>query len=108
MIYQVKHFHDSFPHRFALECLFDRHALDVPGLYGMSMANHILKFFDVGQAASSLDGGPVQNLKRKMPGDWSHPYFVKIGVGWTRTREQQSHAGRKALCENRVRSGFRA
>src|ERR1700730_6259795 len=54
MTSKVKDLNDTFPHRFALKCLFHRHAFNVCSVRASHRANHVSKTVEISHNAASI------------------------------------------------------
>src|SRR6266851_6412021 len=54
MTSKIKDLNDAFPYRFALKCLFHRHAFNVCSVRAMHLADHVSQFFEISHNAASI------------------------------------------------------
>jgi len=54
MTYEIKDLNDAFPYRFAVKCLFHRHAFNVCSIRAMHLADHVSQVFEISHNAASM------------------------------------------------------
>ena len=52
MTFKIKDLNDAFPCRFAVNCLFHRHAFNVCGVRAMHLADHVSQVFEISHNAA--------------------------------------------------------